>query len=60
MLPQYAELRHVFPVPFRGKTAPCQEVVITDTTQPMLDKLPILTCWPDDGGPFISLPCVFL
>ena len=60
MLPQYAELRHVFPVPFRGKTAPCQEVVITDTTQPMLDKLPILTCWPDDGGPFITLPCVFL
>jgi len=24
-----------------------------------LSKLPILTCWPDDGGPFITLPMVF-
>jgi len=24
-----------------------------------LGKLPILTCWPDDGGPFITLPMVF-
>ena len=23
-----------------------------------LDALPILTCWPDDGGPFITLPKV--
>jgi 4-hydroxy-3-polyprenylbenzoate decarboxylase len=24
----------------------------------MLDKLPILTCWPQDGGPFITFPLV--
>lgn len=24
-----------------------------------LTKLPILTCWPEDGGPFITLPLVF-
>ena len=24
----------------------------------MLDKLPILTCWPHDGGPFVTLPIV--
>ena len=24
-----------------------------------LSKLPILTCWPDDGGPFVTLPMVF-
>jgi 4-hydroxy-3-polyprenylbenzoate decarboxylase len=24
----------------------------------MLDALPIITCWPDDGGPFITLPAV--
>jgi 4-hydroxy-3-polyprenylbenzoate decarboxylase len=59
MLPEYTELRHIFPRKFKGGVAPCQEVVITDTTQPMLDKLPILTCWPDDGGPYITLPCVF-
>lgn len=57
MLPKLAELRHVFPKVVNS--APCQEVVITDTSQPMLDKLPILTTWPDDGGPYITLPCVF-
>jgi 4-hydroxy-3-polyprenylbenzoate decarboxylase len=59
MLPQLAQLRHVFPQAYRGKVAPCQEVVLTDPTKPMLDTLPILTCWPDDGGPFITLGCVF-
>lgn len=36
----------------RGK---CQEIVIK---QPDLTKLPILKCWPADGGRFITLPCV--
>ncbi|MDX6598832.1 MAG: 4-hydroxy-3-polyprenylbenzoate decarboxylase, partial [Gaiellales bacterium] len=35
---------------------PCQEVVLD---QPDLDRLPIPTCWPGDGGPFITLPSVF-
>lgn len=38
------------------KTAPCQEVWLDE---PNLDLLPILTCWPHDGGPFITLPMVF-
>jgi 4-hydroxy-3-polyprenylbenzoate decarboxylase len=59
LLPEYAELRHVFPRHYKGKVAPCQEVVVTDPSQAMLDQLPILTCWPEDGGPFITLPCVF-
>ena len=33
----------------------CQEIVME---QPDLTKLPVLTCWPADGGPFITLPCV--
>ena len=37
--------------------APCQEVVHTGDAVD-LDALPILTCWPDDGGPFITLPQV--
>jgi len=41
------------------RDAPCQEVIITDMTQPVLDKLPILKCWPQDGGKFITLPLVF-
>ena len=32
-------------------------VVLGD--EPDLDRLPILTCWPGDGGPFITLPLVF-
>lgn len=33
----------------------CQELVMESTD---LSKLPILTCWPADGGPFITLPLV--
>ena len=36
--------------------APCQDVVDLD---PDLTKLPVLTTWPLDGGPFITLPLVF-
>ena len=34
---------------------PCQEIVLD---RPDLDLLPIMTCWPNDGGPFITLPSV--
>lgn len=37
-------------------TAPCQEV---EMDEPSFDPFPILTCWPDDGGPYITLPMVF-
>ncbi len=37
------------------KDAPCQEVVQMDGG---LDELPILRTWPEDGGPFITLPLV--
>ncbi|MBM2826836.1 MAG: UbiD family decarboxylase [Dehalococcoidia bacterium] len=36
--------------------APCQEVVVTDN--PSLAELPILKCWPQDGGRYITLPLV--
>ncbi len=38
------------------KSGPCQEIWLDE---PNLDLLPILHCWPDDGGPFITLPLVF-
>ena len=34
----------------------CQEIIIRDN--PSLSILPILTCWPKDGGPYITLPSV--
>ena len=33
----------------------CQEVVMHE---PDLSKIPVLKCWPADGGRFITLPCV--
>jgi 4-hydroxy-3-polyprenylbenzoate decarboxylase len=38
--------------------AKCQERVWTGDEVNLLD-LPVLTCWPEDGGPFITLPQVF-
>ena len=34
-------------------------VVERDTTNVRLDRLPALTCWPEDGGPFVTLPLVY-
>lgn len=45
---------------YRPKTvssAPCQEVVLQGDKVD-LGKLPILKCWPDDGGRYITLPMV--
>ncbi len=39
------------------KKAPVQEVVKTGEAA-SLAGLPILTCWPKDGGPYITLPTV--
>ena len=38
-------------------TPPCQEVVWRGD-EVDLDKLPIITCWPEDGGPYITFPMV--
>jgi UbiD family decarboxylase len=37
-------------------SGPVTEVVTHDVR---LDRLPALTCWPEDGGPFITLPLVY-
>ncbi len=54
MLPMLAELGNLFPK--RVKTGPCKEVIKRDNFS-LLD-FPILQCWPQDGGRFITLPCV--
>ena len=54
LLPRLKEVAKIFPKTV--KRAPCQEIVITEN--PDLTTLPILTCWPGDGGPFITLPVV--
>ncbi len=37
-------------------SGPVTEIVTTDVR---LDRLPVLTCWPEDGGPFVTLPLVY-
>ncbi len=54
MLPMVGRLRDL--VPKTVKDAPCHEIVQRGGT---LDELPILTCWPEDGGPYITFPLVF-
>ncbi|MBL6950412.1 MAG: menaquinone biosynthesis decarboxylase [Bacteroidales bacterium] len=54
VLPILRELASWIPKTRKGKGS-CQEIVMNE---PDLSKLPVLTCWPADGGPFITLPCV--
>lgn len=52
-VPKLTRMAAVFPV--KTKKGACQEVV---NHEPDLQKLPILKCWPKDGGKFITLPLV--
>jgi 4-hydroxy-3-polyprenylbenzoate decarboxylase len=55
MLPKLAEMGAFFPkVVSKGA---CQEVVRSDGFS-LLD-MPVLKCWPEDGGRFVTLPLVF-
>jgi UbiD family decarboxylase len=40
----------------RRRSGPVTEVVTADVD---LGRLPVLTCWPEDGGPFVTLPLVY-
>ncbi|MFB6456968.1 menaquinone biosynthesis decarboxylase [Chitinophaga sp. Hz27] len=54
LLPKLGQFASWMPKVVSGKGA-CQEVVMTN---PDLTKLPVLKCWPKDGGPFITLPVI--
>jgi 4-hydroxy-3-polyprenylbenzoate decarboxylase len=54
LLPALAEVGAFMPGHKKGRGT-CQEIVME---KPDLNKLPVLTCWPCDGGPFITLPVV--
>ncbi len=54
IIPVLKELASWMPKSVRGGGR-CQEIIME---KPDLTKLPILTCWPFDGGPFITLPGV--
>ena len=54
LLPKLGQFASWMPVVKTGR-GECQEVVMA-----MLDigKLPVITCWPKDGGPFVTLPII--
>lgn len=54
-IPRLLRLLHAFPIksPRRGK---CQEVIEREVD---LYTLPVLKCWPEDAGKFVTLPLVF-
>jgi len=54
MLPQLGKFASWMPKVVSGRGA-CQEVVMS---KPNLDLLPILKCWPKDGGRFVTLPAI--
>jgi 4-hydroxy-3-polyprenylbenzoate decarboxylase len=54
MLPKLAELGSFFPKTVRS--GECQEVVRTENFS--LTEFPILQCWPQDGGRYITWPMV--
>lgn len=55
MLPMLKEMAS-FP-PRSVRSGACQEVVLQGDDID-LSALPVMTCWPDDGGPYITLPLV--
>lgn len=56
MLPKLADLAAVFPKTVSG--GPCKDVIRREGKFD-LSHFPILQCWPQDAGRFITLPMVF-
>ncbi len=54
MLPELGKIAAFMPKNISGRGA-SQEVIHKN---PDITKLPVLTCWPEDGGKFITLPMV--
>ena len=55
LLPKLTEIAQMAPKTVKG--GPCKEVIRKEN--PSLNDLPVLKCWPKDGGRFITLPLVF-
>lgn len=54
MLPKLGQISSWMPKVVSGK-GECQEIIHTD---PDITKFPVLKCWPEDGGPFVTLPII--
>ncbi|RYY27538.1 MAG: menaquinone biosynthesis decarboxylase [Chitinophagaceae bacterium] len=54
LLPQLSKFASWMPKVKKGR-GECQEVVMAS---PDITRLPVITCWPKDGGPFVTLPII--
>jgi len=54
LLPKLGQFASWMPKVKKGR-GECQEVVMEN---PDITKLPVITCWPKDGGPFVTLPVI--
>ncbi|MGQ0740554.1 MAG: menaquinone biosynthesis decarboxylase [Bacteroidota bacterium] len=54
LLPKLSQFASWMPKVKKGR-GECQEVVMAS---PDITKLPVITCWPKDGGPFVTLPVI--
>ena len=56
MLPRLLEVAK-FPPRRKSGSAPCQEIVWRDADVD-IGRLPLMKCWPEDGGAYITVPMV--
>lgn len=54
LLPKLSQFASWMPRIKNGR-GECQEIVMET---PDITKLPVITCWPKDGGPFVTLPII--
>lgn len=54
LLPKLGQFASWMPKVKKGR-GECQEVVMET---PDITKLPVIKCWPKDGGPFVTLPVI--
>jgi len=54
LLPKLGQFASWMPKVIKGRGA-CQEMVMEE---PDITKIPVITCWPKDGGPFVTLPVI--
>lgn len=54
LLPKLGQISSWMPKVISGK-GECQEVIMHD---PDITRFPVLKCWPEDGGRFITLPII--
>jgi 4-hydroxy-3-polyprenylbenzoate decarboxylase len=54
LLPKLGQFASWMPKVKKGR-GDCQQVVMKE---PDITKLPVITCWPKDGGPFVTLPII--